>query len=150
MAITCDSPNFLYPLYADVYYPIIKQGGYGELKKEWVFDRTILCNAMPVGGASSEDIKPAEFLKYENQLIARAKTDIRFTSQNQSEALTNVIITNIRTVDGEIIYKETAGPRSGKGTIYEIATLEPFVGPFRNVEYFKMLWRRTENQSVGD
>ena len=49
-----------------------------------------------------------------------------------------------------MIYKETAGPRSGKGTIYEMATVEPFTGPFGSVEYFKMLWRRTENQTVGD
>lgn len=149
MTDDCTSPDFLYPLLADIYYPIIRQGAYGEVKKEWVFDRTIRCNAMPVGGASNEDIKPAEFLKYENQLIARAKVDIRFTSTKQAEALTNILVTNIRMADGELIYKETAGARGGKGTIYEIATLEPFVGPFRNVEYFKMLWRRTENQSVG-
>lgn len=142
--------DFMFPMYADIYYPIITQGGYGEIKKEWVYNRTIVCNAMPVGGAASEDIKPAEFLKYENQLIARSKTDIRFTTNNQAEALTNILITNVRMADNQLLYRETAGPRSGKGTIFEIATLEPFVGPFREIEYFKMLWRRTENQSVGD
>lgn len=146
----CDSTDVVFPFYADVYYPIITQGGYGEIKKEWVFDRTITCNAASVGGAGEEEIKPAEFLQYENKLVARSRTDIRLTSHEVSQALTNILITNIRNNSGELIYKETSGPRNGRGTIYEIATYEPFVGPFNNIEYYKMLWRRTENQSVGD
>jgi hypothetical protein len=146
----CEEPDFIFPLYADVYYPIVTQGGYGEVKKNWVFDRTIICNATPVGGAGQEDIKPAEFLKYENKLVARSKTDLRVSSNENNQAVTNILITNIRTSNGEIIYKETAGVRSGRGTIFEIATLEPFLGPFNQIEYYKMVWRKTENQSVGD
>lgn len=145
----CDSPDVLFPFYADIYYPIITQGGYGEIKKEWVFDRTIICNATSVGGAGEEEIKPAEFLQYENKLVARSRTDLRITSNEINQALTNILITNIRNSAGELVYKETSGPRNNKGTIYEIATFEPFVGPFNNIEYYKMLWRRTENQSIG-
>lgn len=146
----CETPDFMYPMLADVYYPIIDQGLFGEIKKEWVFDRTIVCNATPVGGAGQEDIKPEVFLQYENKLVVRAKTDLRISSNNTRDATTNILVTNIRNANGQIIYKETAGPRSGKGTIYEVGTLEPFVGPFGSIEYFKMLWRRTENQAVGD
>jgi hypothetical protein len=135
---------------ADVYYPIITQGAYGEVQKEWVLDRTVACNATSVGGAGKEDIKPDLFLQYENKLIARSKTDLRTTSRQSKEAITNIIVTNIRFASGELIYKETAGPRAGKGTVYEIGTHEPQVGPFNNVEYHKMLWRRTENQAVAD
>lgn len=146
--MNCETPDFLYPLYADIYYPIVTQGEYNEIKKTWVFDRTIICNASPVGGAGTEDIKPAEFLQYENKLVARTKNDIRISSINNDQAVTNILITNIRTSSGEILYKETAGVRGGKGTIYEIATVEPFLGPFNNIEYYKMLWRRAENQAV--
>lgn len=146
----CDEvTDFMYPMYADIYYPIISQGGYGEVKKEWVFDRTIVCNASTVGSATKEDIKPAEFLQYENQLIARTRKDLRITSNSANQAVTNILVTNIRSNSDNVIYRETAGPRSGKGTIYEIATLEPFFGPFGDIEYYRMLWRRTENQSVG-
>jgi hypothetical protein len=148
--VSCESTDFLYPMLADIYYPIIQQGTYGEIKKEWVLDRTIACNATSVGGAGKEDIKPDTFLQYENKLIARSKTDLRVSSRESKEAITNIIITNIRFANGELIYKETAGPRAGKGSIYEIGTLEPYVGPFNNVEYYKMLWRRTENQAVAD
>jgi hypothetical protein len=146
----CETPDFTFPLYADIYYPIITQGAYNEVKKEWVFDRTIVCNATPVGGAGQEDIKPAEFLQYENKLVARSKTDLRSTSNEAKQAITNILITNIRNMGGELIYKESAGSRKGRGTLYEVATLEPFLGPFNNVEYYKMLWRRSENQSVTD
>jgi hypothetical protein len=145
-----DTTDFIYPMLADVYYPIITQGPFGEIKKEWVFDRTISCNATPVGGAGSEQIKPDMFLQYEDKLIVRSKGDLRLKSNSSQEATTNILITNIRLSHGQLIYKETAGPRAGKGTIYEVGTLEPFTGPFNNIEYYKMLWRRTESQAVGD
>jgi hypothetical protein len=135
---------------ADVYYPIITQGPFGEIKKEWVFDRTISCNATTVGGAGSEQIKPEMFLQYEDKLVVRSRGDLRIKSNLSQEATTNILVTNIRLSHGQLIYKETAGPRAGKGTIYEIGTLDPFTGPFNNIEYYKMLWRRTESQAVGD
>ena len=145
-----DTTDFVYPMLADVYYPIITQGPFGEIKKEWVFDRTISCNATPVGGAGSEQIKPDMFLQYEDKLIVRSRGDLRIRSNSSQEATTNILISNIRLSHGQLIYKETAGPRAGRGTIYEIGTLEPFTGPFNNIEYYKMLWRRTESQAVGD
>jgi|LakMenE18May11ns_1017448.scaffolds.fasta_scaffold9959686_30 hypothetical protein len=147
----CDNTtDFVYPMLADVYYPIITQGPFGEIKKEWVFDRTISCNATPIGGAGTEQIKPDMFLQYEDKLIVRSRADLRITSKLSQEATTNIIITNIRFSTGQLIYKETAGPRANRGTIYEIGTLEPFTGPFNSIEYYKMLWRRTESQAVGD
>ena len=145
-----DTTDFVYPMLADVYYPIITQGPFGEIKKEWVFDRTISCNATSVGGAGSEQIKPDMFLQYEDKLIVRSRGDLRIKSNQSQEATTNILITNIRLSHGQLVYKETAGPRAGKGTIYEIGTLDPFTGPFNNIEYYKMLWRRTESQAVGD
>ena len=145
-----DTTDFVYPMLADIYYPIITQGPFGEIKKEWVFDRTISCNATSVGGAGSEQIKPDMFLQYEDKLVVRSRGDLRIKSNLSQEATTNILITNIRLSHGQLIYKETAGPRAGKGTIYEVGTLEPFTGPFNSIEYYKMLWRRTESQAVGD
>lgn len=146
----CASPDFLYPMKADIYYPIITQNQYGQAKKNWVFDRTVVCNATPVGGAGTEELKPEVFLQYKDKLIARSKQDLRISSNDEGNADSNILITNIRTANDVLIYKETAGPRAGKGTIFEIATLEPLMGPFNNIEYYKMLWRRSENQDVDD
>ncbi len=147
---SCEVTDFIYPMKADIYFPILAQGEYGQPKKDWVYDRTIICNATPVGGVGTEDIKPEAFLQYENKLIVRTKNDPRVSSNNANNATTNILVTNVRDAGDNVIYKETAGTRSGRGTIYEIATVEPFTGPFGSVEYYKMLWRRTENQTVGD
>jgi len=146
----CEATDFIYPMKADIYYPIITQNNYGQANKEWVFDRTIICNASTIGGAGDVELKPEVFLQYDGKLIARSKSDIRISSNDTDNAITNILITNIRSATDLVIYKETAGPRTGRGTIYEVGTLEPFVGPFGEIEYFKMLWRRTENQTVGD
>jgi hypothetical protein len=148
--ISCDTTDFIYPMKADIYYPIITQNSYGQPNKEWVFDRTIVCNATTVGGAGDVELKPDTFLQYDGKLVCRSRSDIRVSSNESENAITNILITNIRSKTDIILYKETAGPRTGRGTIYEVGTLEPFVGPFGEIEYYKMLWRRTENQTVGD
>lgn len=148
--VFCEDTDFIYPMQADIYYPIITQGEYGQPKKDWVFDKTIACNVEPIGGDGTENIKAESFLQLQNKLLARTKNDPRVSSQKENNAVTNILITNVRFPNGELIYKETAGVRSGRATIYEVATVEPFVGAFRNTEYYKMLWRRAENQTVGD
>lgn len=150
MANSCETTDFMFPMKADIFFPIITQGDYGQPKKDWVYDRTIICNATSVGGAGEEAIKPESFLQYKDHLIARTKNDPRISSQNSTNAVTNILITNIRSANDAVIYKETAGVRAGRATIYELATVDPFVGPFGSIEYYKMLWRRAENQTVGD
>jgi hypothetical protein len=148
--VDCEATDFIYPMKADIYYPIITQNNYGQANKEWVFDRTIVCNATTVGGAGDVELKPDVFLQYDGKLVARSKSDIRVSSNMSDNAISNILVTNIRSASNTMIYRETAGPRSGRGTIYEVGTVEPFVGPFGEIEYYKMLWRRTENQTVGD
>lgn len=146
----CPETDFMYPMMADIYYPVITQTDYGQATKKWVLDRTIILNATPVGGAGQEDIKPEIFLQYENKLVGRVKEDPRMSTSNGSNAITNILIANIRNAQEDLIYKETAGVRAGRGTIYELGTVEPMTGPFGSVDYFKMLLRRAENQTVGD
>lgn len=146
----CEATDFIYPMKADIYYPIITQNNYGQANKEWVFDRTIVCNATSLGGAGDVELKPDVFLQYDGKLVARSKSDIRVSSNMSDNAISNILVTNIRSASDITLYRETAGPRSGRGTIYEVGTVEPFIGPFGEIEYYKMLWRRTENQTVGD
>lgn len=146
----CETIDFLYPMKADLYYPIISQNKYGQATKEWVFDRTIVCNATTVGGAGEEDLKPEIILQYQNKLIARVKSDPRVSSNSQQNAISNILFVNVRDASDYLIYRETSGPRSGRGTIYEVATVEPFLGPFQNIEYYKVVLRRAESQEVSE
>lgn len=143
----CETTDFIYPMLADIYYPIVEQGAYGNVKKQWILDRSIACNFAPTGAAASEEVKPNVNITKENILLGRTKTDLRVSSANARNSITNVIVTNIRTAQQDGIYIETSGPRDGRSTLYEIATSEAIVGPFGNVEYYKVVLRRSENQA---
>lgn len=143
----CEPTDFMYPMLADIYYPIVDQGAYGNVKKQWILDRSIACNFAPTGAAAGEEVKPNVNITKESILLGRTKSDIRVSGANNRNSITNVVITNIRTNQQEDIYLETSGPRNGRSTIYEIASNEAIVGPFGNIEYYKVVLRRSENQA---
>ncbi len=144
----CEEPDFIFPMQADIYYPIVEQGTYGNVKKTWILDKTIAANFNAAGTAGNEEIKPNVNITQKTTLIGRAKTDLRISSLDAPHSITNIILTNIRDKNCNYIYTETSGPRLGKSTIFEIATQEPFVGPFGGIEYYNLVIRRSENQAV--
>ena len=144
----CEQPDFIFPMQADIYYPIVEQGAYGNVKKTWIMDKTIAANFNAIGSAGKEEITPNVNITQKSQLIGRAKSDLRISSLDAPHSMTNIILTNIRDKNCNHIYVETSGPRTGKSTIFEIATQEPFIGPFGSVEYYNLVIRRSENQAV--
>jgi hypothetical protein len=134
----------------DVYYPIITQTSYGQPTKDWVYDRSIACNLTTMTRKGIEDNTPDAYIKMEGKLVGRTKSDPRFSSHDNPNAITNILFSNIRTANNELLYRETSGPRNGKGTIFEIGTVEPFMGASNTIEYYKVVVRRAENQAVGD
>jgi hypothetical protein len=147
--INCDSTDFMYPMCAEIYTPNIEQGAYGNISKEWVLDRNIACSFTPAGSAFKEEIKPNIDLTQDSLLVGRAKKDLRISSLDKMSAATNVIVTNIKDQSGNLVYVETSGTRVGKSTIFEVATIQPFVGPFGSVEHYKIVLRRSENQAAN-
>lgn len=145
----CETPDFMFPMQASVYHPIVEQGQYGAIKKHWVLDRIFACSFSSGGSAFKEEVKPNVNITQNSVLVGRAKSDVRISSLDSRNALTNILITDIKDQQGNLIYLETSGPRSGKGTLFEIATYEPFIGPFGEVESYKLVIRRSENQT-GD
>lgn len=144
----CESTDFTFPLLADIYYPIIEVGGYGNLKKQWVLDKSVACFFNFAGSKYKKDIGTEANINIENSIIGRVRNDPTDSSTGSLYSVTNIVITNIRSADGNIVYRESAGPRAGSPTLFEIATLSPIVGPFGKVEYFKIMLRRSENQAV--
>lgn len=147
MLMSCDTPDYLYPMKADVYYPIVEQGAYGDVKKQWVYNRTFTCN-FSEPGRIEEEVKPNVNIVLKKTLVGRSKKDIRIAEDNTKGSITNVIITNIRDRNDNPIYLETSGPRSGFSTIYEIETQNPVFGPFGSIEYYNLTIRRSENQAT--
>lgn len=144
----CEETDFMYPLLMDIYYPIIETGAYGNLKKEWVLDRSVACFFNPAGRKFKQDVGTEAKVDIDNSVVGRVRTDITSSNRDDLYSLTNIIITNIRDKDGKIIYNESSGPRSGLSTIWEVATLNPVVGPFGTTDYYKLVIRRSENQAI--
>ncbi len=145
---TCEATSFMFPMLADVYYPITENTAYGNVKKTWILDKTIVCSFNEAGVSYKEDIKPDPDIKTDFILLGRVRNDIRVGEDGARNAATNVLITNIRDQLGNEIYLETSGIRNGKSTLFEIATQAPFINPFGTVEYYKVVLRRSENQGV--
>jgi len=145
----CESTDFMFPMLADVYYPIVDQGAYGNVQKQWILDIQFACNFTVQGTASAnEEVKPNVNITKENMLIGRTKTDIRISSNKEMQSITNIVITNIKTTQDQPVYIETSGPRSGHSTIYEIASIEPILGFLNTIEYYRVILRRSENQAT--
>jgi hypothetical protein len=138
----------MYPLLADIFYPVVEQGAYGNVKKQWVLDRSVACFVGPAGSAGKEEIKPNPNITIDRVLIGRTRSDILLSQRNSNYSMTNVIVANIRDKNEKQIYNETAGIRSGKSTIFEISSFEPIVGPFGSTEYYKIILSRSENQAA--
>jgi hypothetical protein len=144
----CETTDFTFPLLADIYYPIVEVGGYGNLKKQWVLDKSVACFFNPGGSKYKQDVGTEANINIDSALIGRVRNDPTKSSTESLYSITNIIVTNIRGTDGNLIYTESSGPRSGDSTLFEIATLIPIVGPFGKVEYYKIVLRRSENQAV--
>ncbi len=144
----CETTDFAYPLLADIYYPIVETGAYGNLKKQWILDKTAACFFSTTGSKFKRDVGTEANINVDNGLIGRMKSNITVSSDGAMYSITNMVITNIRDASGESIYTESAGPRMGQPTIFEVATLNPMVGPFGSVEYYKVILRRSENQAT--
>lgn len=144
--MSCDTGDFRYPLQAHLYYPMIEQSAYGDVRKDWIFDRNVHCNLEPAGSSIKEELDPNVLVLRDQMLIGRFKEDIRTSLFEENFETTNILITNVVDKNCELVYKETGGPRSEKGTLYEVATIQPFMNPFGRVEYYKVILKRSENQ----
>jgi hypothetical protein len=41
--VLCETPDFQFPMKASIYYPIVEQGGYGQIEKSWILDQITIC-----------------------------------------------------------------------------------------------------------
>lgn len=144
----CEATDTVFPLLADVYYPIVDQGGYGNIKKKWVLDRTVACNFANEPTGSKEDVKPNVNITRDFVVSGRTRTDLRVSDREQNNSITNILITNIRSANGSELFLETSGPRNGKSTMFEVSSNDPFIGPFAAIDYYRVVLSRSENQAI--
>jgi len=132
----------------DIYYSTEEQDKFGKEIKEWSLDRTVLGYAEILGAVDKDGIKAGQFFEYMDKLIGRAKEDPRVSLEGINYPITSILITNIR--DAKTctpFYTESYGDRQGYSTLYEISAVEPYVNPWNQIEYYKILFNRCDQQT---
>ena len=85
----------------------------------------------------------------EGKLIGRTKEDPRVSFAGMNYAITSMIVTDIRNANtNDNYYTESYGERSGLSTIFEIMAVEPYVNPWNEIEYYKILFNRSDKQVI--
>lgn len=134
----------------DIYYCTESQDKFGKEVKEWHLDRTSLGYAEILGAVDKDGLKTGQFFEYEGKLIGRTKNDPRTSVEGINYPITSILITNIKDAKtGLNFYTESAGDRSGESTIFELMAVEPYINPWNEIEYYKILFNRSEIQVLS-
>lgn len=142
--------DHLFSMKMDIYYSMEEQDKFGKEVKTWVFDRTMIGYAEVLGNVSRDGLKNEQFFEYEGKLIGRTKEDPRTSLNGLNYPITSMIFTDIRDAQTEsMFYTESYGERSGESTIFEIMAVEPYVNPWNEIEYYKILLNRSDKQVIS-
>jgi hypothetical protein len=135
----------------DIYYSTESQDKFGKEVQSWMFDRSVIGYAEPLGAVERDSLKNDQFFEYENKLIGRTKEDPRISLEGFGYPITSIIITNIRNgkTDQEF-YTESYGKNPNTSTLYEILSVEPYINPWNEIEYYKILFNRSDRQEMRD
>ncbi len=64
--------------------------------------------------------------------------------------ITSILLTNIRDAKtGTIFYTESSGVRSGDPTVFDIMSVNPYVNPWNDIEYYKVYLTRSDQQEIN-
>jgi hypothetical protein len=136
-------PSMLFSMNLDIYYSTQSQDDFGIENKTWVQDQTLVGYAENLGAVERDSLKNNTFFEYENKLIGRTKKDPRISFEGIYYPITSVMITNIQDAkNGTVFYSES----NGDPTIYELIAVEPYVNPWNEIEYYKILFNRSDRQ----
>lgn len=150
---SCVSPFF--QMNCDVYYATETQDKYGKVVKNWQFDMVEQCSFYTLGDESNNEnftFDDKKFYRLETMLFGRVRTDIRQASDGRFYPLSHILITNIRgaNCNDQVFFYETNGDYEGQPTIFEIKMVQPFIGPFGSIEYFKIQLERSDTQELNE
>lgn len=135
----------------DIYYSTETQDKFGKEVKNWCLDRTVLGYAEILGAVDKDGLKAGQFFEYLDKLIGRTKEDPRISLEGLNYPITSILITNIRDAKtNQLFYRESIDNCDEKPTIYELMAVEPYVNPWNQIEYYKILFNRSDRQVILD
>jgi hypothetical protein len=131
----------------DIYYSTESQDDFGIENKSWRLDQTLLGYAENLGAVEKDSLKNNMFFEYENKLIGRTIKDPRVSLEGIYYPITNILITNIQDVKNRTIFYVES---DGRPTVYELTAVEPYVNPWNEIEYYKILFNRSDRQDLSN
>ena len=139
-----DLIDSVFPMLMDVYKQFDTQDeSTGAIKKEWQFTRTLPCSAKgTVSNSSSRTAGDKQVFsnKYVNDQVLQVRTATKVTFREK--------ITNIRNLDGTVIWEEINFPNN-TATVFEVMGTTPITDPFGRVIAYNSSLKRSENQQIG-
>ena len=124
------------------------QNEYGEAIKVWYMDRTqkkAYWNVM--GSVNLQDLSADREFEYKKRLNGRfmGDTDPRVDSMGEYHPFTDMLITNVKdTATGKQLHLN----EDGSPVIFEVMSVDPFINPWNEIEYYKLLLERADNQEL--
>lgn len=132
--------SILYNTEFSVYYSRQAQDAYGKITRTWILDRTERGTVKSF--SNSYSVNQQNTLR--GDLKGQTEEDLRIDSDGNLYPLTEILVT----ITDPAIYIETAGPRKGLTTMYEVHESTPVVGPFGEVLHFNVILTRSIDQST--
>ena len=121
----------------------IQDSDTGAIKKEWNYAKTVNCHAKAIisNSATSRSGNYQVFKdKYVNEQIVVIRTTDMITFREK--------VTNIRSLDGKVIWEEINYP-SNTPTVFEVIGTTPITDPYGGVLAYNTTVKRSENQIIG-
>jgi hypothetical protein len=138
--------DLFYPMTADIYYATQEQNDFGEIIKTWERDRSVNCSAIKQNPNSRTPnyVNPSTNLEYDIVINFRTNEDIQISSQDEDYKVTDILITNIKDANGNVIWKEDRN----SPTVFEIRAIEPMMDILSNIMGYRIHCVRTETQEL--
>jgi len=121
----------------------IQDSDTGAIKKEWNYAKTVNCHAKAIisNSATSRSGNYQVFKdKYINEQIVIIRTTDMISFREK--------VTNIRSLDGKVIWEEINYP-SNTPTVFEVIGTTPITDPYGGVLAYNTTVKRSENQIIG-
>jgi hypothetical protein len=137
---------------ADIYYSNTVQTQYGNVAKEWIFDREVKCSMITdMADRTFRDelkTKGTDFI-YDSNAYFRCPEDIRKDKSGRYHPITAIAITNAVDPNGEKVWINGQNLRLEEGAVstkYEIKTIVPTFDFNHNLRHWRIFLTKTQNQ----
>ncbi len=144
--------DLLFPMTAEIYYAQTSQQDYGNISKNWVFNRSVNCSM--ISDLSNKSFsgelktKGGDFI-YESNAFFRTPEDLRKDSSGTYHPITAIAITNIKDPAGNDVWINGQNLTNSAGAIktkYELKTIIPTFDYNHNLRHFRIFISKSQIQ----